>query len=259
MYAGNDNTQADVAQTRNPDKYNKNAERNRSRAVELERRNIYQGAVQQAQRLAAIHDPSGVSFNVCPVVKLDDGTVIPQELFKRREERQAERAALEESKKDGAVLEHTVTIKDEATKAAAISERPNLLQEGGPTESLVRHPLAPGKTVPREISKKQQKKIALYTPRPPPPKPIIPDGISIPEGEEDWLSLWDLPSDQVERRVLREKKHKAAERKALRVRQQSGKAERRAARDEKRRVYREIKLEWKAIKGKMVLTLTTGR
>lgn len=192
-------------------------------------------------------------------MKLDDDTVIPQELFNRREERRAEKAALEESKKEGAVLEVTATIKDEATKAATIMEGPNSLQEDGPSNSLVRHPVIPGKTVPREISKKQQKKIALYTPRPPPPKPIIPHGISIPEGEEDWLSLWDLPSDQVERRVLKEKKHKAAERKALRVRQQSGKAERRAARDEKRRVYREIKLEWKAIKGKIVLTLTAGR
>ena len=73
---------------------------------------------------------------------------------------------------------------------------------------------------------------------------MIPKGIKIPEGEEDWLSLWDLPDDELERRVIREKRRKAAERKALRERQKAGKAERRAARDERRRVYRELKLEW---------------
>ena len=101
----------------------------------------------------------------------------------------------------------------------------------------------------KQISKTQQKKLAVFTPRPPPPKPTIPAGILIPDGEEDWLSFWDLSDGELERRVLREKRRKAAVRKALRVKQQSGKVERRAARDEKRRVYRELKLTWKIIKG----------
>ena len=49
--------------------------------------------------------------------------------------------------------------------------------------------------------------------------------------------------------MIREKRREAAARKALRVKQQSGKVERRMARDEKRRVYRGLKLEWGAIKG----------
>lgn len=242
-----------LAQTRNPDKYNKNAERNRLRAIELERRNIYQHAVQQAQRLAAIHDPSGVSFNVSPVVQLEDGTVVSREVLRRREERQAEKAALEQATRDGTGRESPAKTKDEEPRLGEISDRAVLPQNGLHPDRVGRVDGTPGQTVPRNISKKQQKKLALYEPRPPPPKPTIPEGVSIPDGEEDWLSLWDLPADLVERRVTREKKRKAAERKALRVKQQSGKAERRAARDEKRRVYREIKLEWKAIKGEQLL------
>ena len=102
----------------------------------------------------------------------------------------------------------------------------------------------------RKMSKTQQRKLAALEPRPPPPKPMIPVGIAIPDGEENWLSLWDLSDGELERRVLREKKRKAATRKALRLKQQSGKVERRAARDEKRRVYRDLKMTWKVIKGR---------
>ena len=104
------------------------------------------------------------------------------------------------------------------------------------------------------MSKTRQKRLAALEPRPPPPKPVIPENISIPDGEEDWLALWDLPDDHLERRVLREKRRKAAERKALRLKQQSGKAERREARDKKRKVYRDIKLSWKAIKGRKFIS-----
>ena len=104
------------------------------------------------------------------------------------------------------------------------------------------------------MSKTQQKRLAALEPRPPPPKPVIPENISIPDGEEDWLALWDLPDDHLERRVLREKRRRAAERKALRLKQQSGKAERREARDKKRKVYRDIKLSWKAIKGRKFIS-----
>ena len=104
------------------------------------------------------------------------------------------------------------------------------------------------KKAPTGMSKTQQKKLEALKPRPPPPKPVLPEGIFIPEGEENFLELWDLPDTELERRVLREKRRKAAARKALRIKQQSGKAERRMARDEKRRVYRDIKLVWKTIK-----------
>ena len=99
------------------------------------------------------------------------------------------------------------------------------------------------------ISKTQMKKRAKFAPKPPPPKPVLPAHIPMIEGEENWLALWDLDDDELERRVMREKKRKAANRKALRLKQQSGKDERRMARDERRKVYRELKQEWRNIKG----------
>ena len=209
--------------------------------------------MQQAQQLAAIHDRSGASFNVSPVVKLEDGSVITQESFKRRQERQAEKAALEQAKAEGHTVDDSTEIKNQTPKSEAAEARlgktATLLQNGLHPDRIRRVEEAGDQPPTKNISKKQQKKLALYEPRPPPPKPTIPDGISVPEGEENWVKLWDLTEDQVERRVTREKKRKAADRKALRVKQQSGKVERRAARDEKRKVYRDIKLEWKDIKG----------
>ena len=244
--------------TRNPDKYNKNAERNRLRDIEGERRRIWQEAVRQVQQLAAIHDPSGAIFNIGPVVKLEDGTVISEETLRRREQRAQEKAAAERVKTE-----------------IDVDEVPALLSAGNDTVLPTATPttdsfpvsssgIKPGR-LPRiddanppkpvrALSKSQQKKRAALEIRPPPPKPTIPEDIPIPDGEENWLALWDLPDEQLERRVLREKKRKAAERKALRVKQKSGKAERREARDEKRRVYREIKLTWKAIKGTIICT-----
>ena len=99
------------------------------------------------------------------------------------------------------------------------------------------------------LTKTQQKKMEQVAPRPPPPKPVIPDGIDIPSDEEEnWLDLWDLVDEELERRLIRAKRRAARARKELRIKQKSGKAERRAARDEKRRVYREIKQGWKIIR-----------
>ena len=103
----------------------------------------------------------------------------------------------------------------------------------------------------KKLSKSQQQKRAALQPYLPPLKPKIPEGVSVPDGEENWLALWDLADDHIERRILRAKRKKAAERKALRVKQQSGKADRREARDEKRKVYKDIKLIWKSIKGQL--------
>ena len=244
--------------TRNPDKYNKNAERNRLRDIEGERRRIWQEAVRQVQRLAAIHDPSGALFNVGPVVKLEDGTVISEETLRRREQRAQEKAAAERLKTENTVDEapavHSAGKAIDQLSATAIPDSSYLstseVKSGGPTSIDAANPPKSAKV----LSKKQQKKRSCLEPRPPPQKPTIPENIQIPDGEENWLALWDLSDDQLERRVLREKKRKAAERKALRVKQKSGKAERREARDEKRRVYREIKLTWKAIKGRLLCT-----
>lgn len=209
-------------------------------------------AVHQAQDLAAIHDPSGISFNVDPVVKLEDGSVITRDALKRRREKEAERLALAKAKLDNIptdgvtpLLKNSEVIPvldaaNESVRRSRDSLHPDRILQIGEMNGVTNN---------LRLSKKQQKRSAIFEPKPPPPRPTIPADVRLPEGEENWLALWDLTDDQIERRVLREKKRKASERKALRSKQQSGKAERRAARDEKRRVYRDIKLEWKAIKG----------
>lgn len=236
--------------TRNPDKYNKNAERNRLRDIEGERRKIWSEAIRQAQRLAAVHDPSGETFNVGPVVVREDGTVISQDSLRRRQERAQEKAAAEQTKEGGYTngAPNTQRIADGEAPASTFNDRPSF-RNGINSDRLAHIESVVSQKPLSRLSKTQQKKRAALEPRPPPTKPTLPEGISIPEGEENWLGLWDLSDDLLERRVLKEKKRKAAERKALRMKQKSGKAERRTARDEKRRVYRDIKLAWKAIKG----------
>lgn len=214
----------------------------------MERRKIYKEAVSQAERLAAIHDPSGKMFNVGPVVVQEDGKVVSVEFLERRAQAQAERAARLAQGNDSTTAQ--TSCLDKGGLANTSSLFTNGLHDGvNPARrDLVQAPNG-NEIKTKRLSKNQQKKLALLEERPPPPKPVIPDGVELPEGEENWLALWNLSDDELERRVIREKKRKAAERKALREKQKEGKAERRAARDERRRVYREKKLEWKAIKG----------
>lgn len=210
-------------------------------------------AVRQAQQLAAIHDPTGAKFNVGPVVKQDDGTVISLESIRRREERAKEKEAAEGRSKDGALSEITNGQKGTAKQSeVATKQDPHTDPTSGinPARMAQMDFGRPAAPPPKKISKSQQKKLAKYAPRPAPSKPVLPEGISVPEGEENWIALWDLPDEEVERRVIRAKRRAAAARKALRTRQQSGKVERRAARDEKRKVYRDLKHTWKSIKGK---------
>lgn len=210
-------------------------------------------AVRQAQRLAAIHDPTGATFNVGPVVKQEDGTIISLESIRRREERAKEKEAAEAAKKDGALSEITNGQKGNAKQSeTTVKQDPEAGQIYGvnPARMAQMDFGKPAERPPKKMSKSQQKKLAKFEPRPPPPKPVLPEGISIPGGEENWIALWDLPDEDVERRVVRAKRRAAAARKALRVKQQSGKVERRAARDEKRKVYRDLKHTWKSIKGK---------
>ncbi len=208
----------------------------------MERRKIYKEAVSQAERLAAIHDPTGKMFNVGPVVIQEDGRVVSVEFLERRAQAQAERASKLAQGDTCGTSDRANPVKE---------NRPDALQDGiDPSRRQLIQVSNSDEVRAKRLSKNQQKKLAMLEERPPPPKPVIPDGIDLPEGEENWLALWDLSEDELERRVIREKKRKAAERKALREKQKEGKAERRAARDERRRVYREKKLEWKAIKGK---------
>lgn len=234
-----------LSQTRNPTKYTKNVDRNRLRAIESERRTIWNQATKQAQRLAAVHDPSGKLFNIGPVVVQDDGRVVSLEALRRREEKQV-------PQETGPNPLTEITNEQKSTKFSTNQSDSkdtdlDLLKGMNPERlKLMNLPMNAHTT---GMSKRQQKKLEALEPRPPPPKPIIPENIKIPEDEEDWLALWDLSDDQLERRVQRTKNTKAAARKAIRTKQKSGKVERRAARDEKRRVYRELKMTWKNIKG----------
>lgn len=183
--------------------------------------------MKQVQQLAAQYDPSGATFNIGPVVQQDDGSILTAESIRKRQEREAAKVATEAVKVEHVDLDQSI----DAITAA-------------------QHEEVPSQRRPRKLSKAQQKRQAALQPYTPPPKPHIPEGISVLDGEENWLELWDLPDEEIERLIFRAKRRKASERKALRVKQQSGKIDRREARDEKRKLYRDIKLIWKSIKGK---------
>ena len=205
-------------------------------------------AVKQAERLAAIYDPSGANFNVSPVVKQEDGTVISVDTLRKREEREASRHVNMFEGQD--IVDRTNRVDTSKIGLATQNHSFSVSTHGivNP-DRLAQMDITRVSQVSKGMSKTQQKRLVALETQPPPPKPIIPENVSIPDGEEDWLALWDLSDDQLERRILREKRCKAAERKTLRHKQQSGKAERREARDEKRKTYRDIKSIWKAIKG----------
>ena len=189
-------------------------------------------------------------FNVSPVVTTDEGEVITQEVFQRRQEKASKKAAAEkQAYAEYAGEAHELGMETSRTthQDAPLLDAHLVLQDGMNPDRLTQ---IEGTKAHQHQSKNQQKKMAKFEPRPPPPKPRIPEDVPQFEGEEDWLSLWDLQDEELERRVIREKKRKAAARKALRVRQQSGKVERRMARDEKRKVYRDLKLEWRTIIGR---------
>ena len=238
------------SQTRNPAKYNKNAARNRLRAIETERRKIQSNAVFMAQRLAAVHDPSGAMFNVKPVTILEDGRVVTLESIEKKKEKEALKEAEQGAGAGATSSDEGVGSQDAADKAIALqSIGSSVTDRLNPDRMAMLIESKMPQKRPNGLSKTQQKKMAQYEPRPPPPKPTIPEGIAIPEDElENWIDLWDLPDGELERRVMRAKKTAAKERKELRLKQKSGKAERRAARDEKRRVYRDVKQTWKVLR-----------
>lgn len=197
-----------------------------------------------AQRLAAIHDPSGVKFNVSPVVILEDGRVTTTEALERKKAREAQKAAEQNGEE---ISGSSSEAKANGTHPASQPEQRHGNVNDDRMQIIESQMQQSSQT--RTLSKTQQKKQAEFAPRPPPPKPTIPEGIEIPSDEEEnWIELWDLDNGELEGRVLRAKKRAARERKEFRQQQKSGKAERRAARDEKRRVYRDIKVSWQVIR-----------
>ena len=228
--------------TRNPAKYTKNAARNRGRAIEMERRKIQASAISMMHRIAAVYDPTGKMFNIKPVITLEDGRVVTVESMERRKERaeQKEREEAEKQTQDKMKEEEPAKFAGDAIADRLNPERMRL---------LIDEKMNGNRHIPGQKSKTQMRKDAKFAPRDPPPKPFLPEGIDIPSDEEEnWMELWDLPDTEIERRLIREKRRKARGRKELRIKQKEGKAERRAARDEKRRLYREIKESWKILR-----------
>ena len=76
-----------------------------------------------AQRLAAIHDPSGVKFNVKPVTTLEDGRVVTLESIERKKEREAlRRAQIEVAESATANNSVTVDLQEAADKVTALAQ-----------------------------------------------------------------------------------------------------------------------------------------
>lgn len=147
--------------TRNPEKYNKNADRNKRRDIEAERKMIQANALRQAERLAAVHDPTGKMFNVSAVVVQQDGTVISREVLRIREERareKAERLAQQDISSQADTLDSRMKslpkdmiipedVDPERFKAVAVAQMPTLRAQG--------------------LSKTQQKRLLKYETRRP--------------------------------------------------------------------------------------------
>lgn len=137
-------------------------------------------AIDQMKRLAAIHDPTGDSFNVGPVTVGEDGKV-----------RSVKKAT-----------------------PAGEEENPLLNPAGGVNpERIAMLKQLESETVKAGMSKRAMEKRRKLLPKPVPTKPVLPAGISIPEGEEDFLALWDITDQEVETRIHSEAKRKSAERK----------------------------------------------
>lgn len=190
-------------QTKNTEKYDKNKDRNTQRAIDLERNKIRFEAVRQAERLAAKHDPSGKMFNCGEVIVLENGTVKSKEAWKRSEEAKA------------------------AREAGVVAPPPNVNPER-------QGQILNSQSEPKKLSKKQQQKLAALNPKNVPPKPVLPEGIAIPEGEENFIALWELDDKGIQDRINRHKKNKRAAAKALRRKQQEQKKFNRALKVKKK-------------------------
>ncbi|TVY14227.1 hypothetical protein LARI1_G006097 [Lachnellula arida] len=189
-------------ETKNTEKYNKNKDRNTQRAIDLERNKIRYEAVRQAERLAAKHDPSGKMFNCGEVIVLENGTVKSKEAWKRSQEAKAAREA-------GVVPPPNVNPERQG----------QILNSQGQ---------------PKKLSKKQQQKLAALNPKNVPPQPVLPEGIETPEGEENFIALWELDDKGIQDRINKHKKDKRAAAKALRRKQQEQKKFNRALKVKKK-------------------------
>jgi len=229
-----------LPQTRNNEKYSKNKDRNRERDILLERQRLRFEAVRQAERLAAIHDPTGKMFNVGEVVITPDGQVKSKEAIARAAEakKQKEIEAAAEKLENIRLAEEKAKYREAKLQAKREGReappRPDYTPQidlqssasfygnrsgGQPAYSgqqMGRQP-ATGAKPPRKISKKQQQRQEMLKPKPVPPKPVIPEGIALPAGEENLLLLWDISDEQIIKRLNSKKKEKILAAKKLRL------------------------------------------
>ncbi|KAK2629980.1 hypothetical protein QTJ16_000800 [Diplocarpon rosae] len=194
---------------RSTKKYNKNEERNKQRKIDLERQKIRCGAIKQAEALAAIHDPTGKTFNVGEIIVLPGGIVKTKEGLRRAAE-EKEKKQRQDAARQAALQEYKDA--DAAARLEA-QEAQQAEGEGRPLPTYFPAKEALSKMVkPKKLSKKQLQRQELK-PRPAPPKPTIPEGISLPDDEENLLALWDITDEDIKKRLIKKKKEKAAGRK----------------------------------------------
>ena len=215
-----------LLQTRNNEKYSKNKDRNRQRAIDLERHKIRHEAVKQAERLAAKYDPSGKTFNVSEIVVLEDGRVRSKEGMRIAKEHKIQR---EKDKKAAKEAKQAALELKEARKAAkARGQNPATALKSIDAERLAQIQGA------KHISNTQKRRLALYAPKPVPPKPVLPEGISLPEGEENMIALWDITDEDVIKRLANTKRKKGQQRAAFKNQQRKEKIFRRAMKTKKK-------------------------
>jgi hypothetical protein len=149
-----------------------------------------------------------------------------KERLQKTEELKTQR---ENEKKAAAEAKQAALELKQARRAAKRSGAdPDTAMEGINPERLAQ--MLPG----NHISNTQKKKQALYAPKPVPPKPVIPEGISLPEGEENMIALWDITDEEIVKRLNEVKKTKGQERAAFKKQQQKEKIFRRAMKIKKK-------------------------
>jgi hypothetical protein len=178
--------------------------------------------------LVAKHDTTGKAFNVGEVVGLEDGSVKSKEALAIIEERKAQ---------------------EEAERAA---NEPGIQAGFNPERASQIQGLVQEKPKKAKISNKQLKRQAALQPRPPPPRPVLPERISLPEGEENFIALWDITDEEIHKRMSNEKRIKSAERKNLRRKQKEEKRFNQAMKLLKRQTENRGE-KWDPVKGSKVV------
>merc|ERR1711939_1091217 len=148
----------------------------------------------------------GKIFNVGEITILPGGVVNSKEGMRRAAEAK-ERKEREEA--EGKDIEKRYKDAEKAAKFEA-EEAQRAIDQGlpAPTRYPAKEALK-NMQRPMRISKKQLQRQEQLEPQPVPPKPVIPEGISSPEGEEDLLALWDITDEQITKRLANQKRKKA--------------------------------------------------